>query len=288
MRCKVLAVATLAMACLGSPVYAQLSSNPYGASISDGGNNPHANPNASPGGVQFAYVADQTSYGGAAGSTVTVNLYLQETDPTGYHTLIGPGGYLGLETAALSVNYVSGAGATISQVNSSIPGATNGTATGSNAWKNAQWGANNSGSIGVVTFDATGNSSYGTYASGGNDPYNDQAKNSAYIQLTGAGVSSGSHTSPVYNAYGTQVTTGVYQLYLGSIQITVGSGLTTYTVTSPDAATVAGPATAVDSRTPKEAILSAEFIATTLVVSTEPPSLEATRDCAGYRKFYWL
>jgi hypothetical protein len=84
MRCKVLAVAAVVMACMVSPALAQ-------------------NPS-----VTYQYTSDATSY--ASGSVVSV--YLTETLYGGAKSIIGPGGQeYGVVTDNVSINYTGASGA---------------------------------------------------------------------------------------------------------------------------------------------------------------------------------
>jgi len=141
MRCKVLAVAAVVMACMVGRAQAQT--------------------------VTFEYTSDQSSYSAAIGSTVTVNLYLTEILTGGAHSIIGPSGYeYGLTGAALSVNQVS---ATVG-TGSTIATATNNT----NAYNAATpgFGTNNTNStiIDAYNGNAGGAAGIATSVAGGGNP----------------------------------------------------------------------------------------------------------------------
>jgi len=143
MRCKVLAVAAVVMACMVGRVQAQT--------------------------VTFEYTSDQSAYSASIGSTVTVNLYLTEILTGGAHSIIGPNGYeYGLTGAALSVNQVS---ATVG-TGSTIATASNNT----NAYNAATpgFGTNNTNSTIIVAYNGNSGGAAGIATSviGGGNPAN--------------------------------------------------------------------------------------------------------------------
>lgn len=138
MRCKVLALAAVALACMVSPAQAQT--------------------------ITYEYTSDALSYSGAVGSTVVVNLYLTETLTGGAKSIIGPSGTeFGLTSAALSVSQSSatvGLGSTITggainsnAYNAATPGF-NATNTGSTII--AQYNGNTGGAFGLNDAVVTG------------------------------------------------------------------------------------------------------------------------------------
>ena len=203
MRCKVLAFAALVMAAMVSPIHAQSGET----------------------GIVFNVVTDAATY---TGNSVTVNVYLQESDPSGTtKSIIGTGGLAtiggsgsgALLSAGFAINYVSGGvGATITSVSANT-NATN---------------ANGSGTSGPGF--GTGGLSIGTALDLGNSLVTGQASTTG--SGTNAGVNNSTGVTPngpvatLISGGGTSATANVYQLYLGSVTIAITSGTATYSVTS--------------------------------------------------------
>ena len=150
--------------------------------------------------VSFQYVTDATSYTTTAGSNVSVNVYLQETDTNGSSSILAAQGGL------LSYGFYVAGGTTAGQsvINTSL----NATASTNGAFTSAspftQFGSN-------VNFNT---SSY--YAAGGSGlPTNALDYSNANNTFTTNG----------------QVTANGYQVLLGTLNITAGTA-TTFTLTS--------------------------------------------------------
>jgi hypothetical protein len=156
--------------------------------------------------ITYTYVTDASNYTAAAGGSVTVNVYLDESITGGSQALIGPGGSeKGLFAAGIGANLVSG-GATISGASSNSNSAT---ATYSGNPKDTSGPG-----FGSANQNQTNTSSDGT--------------NSAVLNE----IQFGATAPKAYNVSSSGGTT-VNQVYLGSFTINAGtSGTSTFSITS--------------------------------------------------------
>jgi hypothetical protein len=155
-------------------------------------------PNAGRAGITFQYVTDAASYSGAAGSTASVSVYLQETD-SGGATLFGSSAIKGLASYGV---YVTGSGGSSTISSFTSAGQFNGFGT-SQSVPNQTANANSSSTASLPNSNSID-----------------------YFNSVPGGVITNAPTL-VSGSAGN----GVYQILVGTLSVNVGSS-TTYTLTS--------------------------------------------------------
>jgi hypothetical protein len=157
--------------------------------------------------ISYQYITDQTNYNAAAGASVTVNIYLQETLNNGSTSLIAAD--TGMFGAGVAVQQTKGPGSSAAAAISSISVNNSTIGAGGGFGSNGAVANNNPKS---TAFDQTNTSSDGT--------------NAGLIESIAIGTANGPTTDG-----STSTSTG--KILLGTLTVTAGaSGTTTYSVTS--------------------------------------------------------